>query len=137
MPVCVHAYTFRCVHARASCACVLLAGARYRVCGVLLVFSTTARNHNYFESNIARGQLYHCSSTLNVHQIDSTVGVDILYSFLLSDTMSEINFDEYGLSEKGTKSRCAEVCESSCMRLRSVRLRGARKRLSVDASLCA
>ena len=51
--------------------------------------------------------------------------------------MSEVDFDEYGLSEKGTKSRCAEVCVSLCMRLRSVRLRGARKRLSVDASLCA
>ena len=37
---------------------------------------------------------------------------------LLSVTMSEVDFDEYGLSEKGTKSRCAEVCVSSCVRLR-------------------
>ena len=81
MLVCVHACTFRCVHARASCVYVLLACVRVRVWGVFLVFSTSARIRSYFESEIARDQLYHCFSDLNAHQIDSAVGVAMLYYF--------------------------------------------------------
>ena len=78
MPVRVHACTFRCVHACVSCVCVLLACVRLCVLGVCVVFCTSAQIRSYFESKIARGQLYLCFSTSNVHQIDSAVRVEML-----------------------------------------------------------
>ena len=120
MPVCVHACAFRCVHTGAHCVCVLPACMHVCIWGVFLVFPTNARIRSYFDAGIARDQLYYCFSTLNLCQIDSAVCVDILSSFLLSDTMSELNSDEYGLSEKKkAQSNCAEctylhVCIRAC-----------------------
>ena len=76
--------------------------------GVLLVFPTNSRTRSYFDAGIARDQLYYCFSTFNLCQIDPAVRVDIFSPFLLSDTVSEVNSDEYGLSEKRTQSYCAE-----------------------------
>ena len=118
MSVCVHAHTFRCVHARARCACVLLACARVRVCGVLLVFSTSARNRSYFESDIARGQLYHCFSTLNVHQIDSPNGIEMLYQFCLA-------------------SQCLKLTSMNTAYLKKELNQGARKCAYLHVCVCA
>ena len=76
---------------------------------MFLVFPTKTGIRSYFDAGIARNQLYHCFSTLNLCQIDSAVSVDVLSSFLLSDTMFQFNSDKHSLSEnKNLKQNCAE-----------------------------
>ena len=76
--------------------------------GVLLVFPTNSRIRSYFDAGIGRDQLYYCFSTsIYVRLILPFVSTYFLL-FMLGDTVSEFNPDEYGLSEKGTQSYCAE-----------------------------
>ena len=86
--------------------------------GCVFGFPHNARIRSYFDAGIARDQLYYRFSTLNLCQIDSAVCVDILSSFLLSDTMSEFNSDEYGLSEKKNSIILRRVCVFSCVHSR-------------------